>query len=494
MAIDSSLNPISSKQFGYEQAQHLLNRAGFGGTPHQITSLQNLGLDQAVNYLVDYQQSPESRRTEPEVDLNIIRPPSPEQRQLIRRARQEHDEELISRLQRERNMRQGEDRQQMRQLVQWWLSRMISTPRPLEEKLTLFWHGHFASNHRTVRDSYLMYKQNRFFRQNANGSFSRLVHGIIKDPAMLRFLDNNRNVKRKPNENLARELMELFTLGEGHYTEDDIKNGARALTGYTYVDNDFLFNRRMHDDSQKTIFGKHGNFNGEDFVNMLLDRPECSRFIMYKLYKYFVSEVADGVTGVAESVCGRLGRQLVKQQYELRPVLKTLFKSRHFYDPVIMGNMIKGPAHLVVGTVRTLDTPTRNIGVLADSMEMMGQQLFDPPTVAGWEGGRTMINTSTLFVRHNLCTYLITGKMPFKDDWSRDQIRYNPMFLLQNLPKRSPEAVVEQLITTVLSDWRIKQRRDEWVQFLRERSRGVTSDSVIGLLLLITATPEYQLC
>ena len=167
---------------------------------------------------------------------------------------------------------------------------MISTKRPLEEKLTLFWHGHFATGYRTIENSYHMYLQNMFFRNNAMGNFKDdLVLGIIHDPAMIKYLNNDQNRKQAPNENLARELMELFTLGEGEgYSEDDIKEGARTLTGYNIEDDEFAFRARQHDTGRKRIFGRSGEYDGDDFVNLIFTRRNASIFIIEKLYKFFV--------------------------------------------------------------------------------------------------------------------------------------------------------------------------------------------------------------
>jgi uncharacterized protein (DUF1800 family) len=370
---------------------------------------------------------------------------------------------------------------------------MIETPRPLEEKLVLLWHDHFASNYRFVRDSYMMLQQNRTFREHANGSFADLAHAIIRDPAMIRFLNNDSNQRRKPNENLARELMELFTLGEGHYTESDIKQGARALTGYSVNDNDFMFRPGAHDPGQKTILGASGDFDGDAFVDILLAREQCPRWVAYKLYRQFVADVDDAPPAGSEQIIEELAVELRRSDFELRPVLRKLFASAHFYDPAIRGAKIKSPTQLLVGAIRSMHTPARSFDVLRDAMEMMGQQLFSPPSVAGWPGGRGWINTSTLFVRQNLCTYLITGKLPFEDGWSRQAIAYDPAHLLDDVRPLTAEAgvdrLLEQLIAVKVSD----ARRNELVRFAKDSDLN-KRDAVIGLLLLITAMPEYQLC
>ncbi len=494
MGVTRSTRPLGPRSFGYDQARHLLNRAGFGGTPRQIVTLQAMGLDKAVDSLVDYHKIDDQTLAPPNYDADIIRPPTRQERQQFERARRENDAAAreAARLRRARS--QAADRQQMAGLRQWWLRRMIATPRPLEEKLVLLWHSHFASNHRTVRDSFLMLKQNAMFRRHANDSFAALAMNIVRDPAMIRFLNNDSNNKDHPNENLARELMELFTLGEGNYTENDIKQGARALTGYTARDNDFVFRQNAHDAGAKTILGKRGRFNGDDFVRILLAHRQCAAFVAYKLYRHFVSDMPNGPDPAAKTVIRKLAQQLYARQYQIAPVLKTLFKSEHFYDPAIVGNLIKSPAQLVVGTVRGLQPPDRDAGILDTAMNMMGQRLFDPPSVAGWDGGRSWINTSTLFVRQNLCAYLISGKLPFKDGWSRNDVNYDPGFLVKDLPAPKPAAVTDHLIATLLGDRVAPQRREQLIGFLSDRGGPINRDTLIATLLLITAMPEYQLC
>jgi uncharacterized protein (DUF1800 family) len=244
----TSLKPLNAQDFDYWKAQHLLNRAGFGGTPAQARALANMGLDAAVDYVVDYEKVDVEPITADQFDKDIMRPANAEQRMEIEQARRSGNEALLEKFRQEREQRQMADRRQIAEMQKWWLKRIIETPRPLEEKMTLFWHGHFATGYRSIEDSYHMFQQNQFFRANATGSFADLVYGIVRDPAMLRYLNNDQSRKEKPNENLARELMELFTLGEGNlYTEADIKEGARALTGNTFEDDRFVFRVFMLD-------------------------------------------------------------------------------------------------------------------------------------------------------------------------------------------------------------------------------------------------------
>ncbi len=490
----TSLKPIPAASFDENKARHLLSRAGFGGPPRQVAFLAGLGLKKAVDFLVDYESIDISALPKPQYDSDIVRPLRGDVMKMLGDGKSGDAKAIREKLRMEFLQRQAEDRLQMAGIEQWWLTRMIATPRPLEEKLVLLWHGHFASNNRTVDDSFLMLQQNVLFRKHANGNFGELVMGVIRDPAMLKFLNNNSNRKGHPNENLARELMELFTLGVGAYGENDIKQGARALTGYGVEDNDFAFHRNAHDEGQKEILGRKGLFDGEDFVRILLGRPQCPLFISYKLYRHFVGDIDEKPTDTQETVIRAMAKVLSDNRYELKPVLKTLFMSEHFYDPQIVGGMVKSPAQLLVGTARMLNTPARNSGTLAAAMSMMGQQLFEPPSVAGWDGGRGWINTSTLFVRQNLATYLITGKVPGDQNWSQDTVGYDPLFLLADLADRSPGSTVNLLSNLLLGEHAAAGRREELTKYLAARRGGITQGSVLAMLMLITAMPEYQLC
>ncbi|QYO64955.1 DUF1800 family protein [Leptolyngbya sp. 7M] len=362
---------------GYEQARHLLWRAGFGGTPTQIQTLVGWGPERAVDHLLgDARAGADAPLDAGRFKTDIMKPPTVEERQMIQRARRGQDEDVLARLRLARMDREREDRRQIADMQRWWLTRMIETPRPLVEKMTLFWHGHFATGYRAIENSWHMMMQNQLFRRLALGNFGELLRGIIRDPAMLAYLNNNQNRRESPNENLARELMELFGLGIGRYSERDIKEGARALTGYTFEHNEFVFNRRAHDPNPKTILGQTGRWDGDDFVRIILAQPACAAFIARKLYGFYVAdlpplEAADGdrdLDPAARSAIADLARELRSGGYELRPVMRRLLLSEHFYDRRVMGQQIKSPAVLVVGAARSLEAPTRDLGVLLDAM------------------------------------------------------------------------------------------------------------------------------
>ena len=498
------LPPLNADLFDYPRAQHLLNRAGFGGSPADVRALANMGLDGAVEFLVDYLEIDAEPIRADRFNPDIMQPMSRQDRTRLQAARRGNDEVTLTEFRQRRQEAQRRDRQQMKEIQQWWLSRMITTPRPLEEKMTLFWHGHFATNYRGIQDSYHMFLQNQLFRHNAVGNFKALSHGIIRDPAMLRYLNNDQNRKQKPNENLARELMELFTLGEGHgYTEQDIKQGARALTGYTYRDDEFITiespqYRKRHDIGSKTIMGKSGNWNGDDFVDIIFSRRACSEFLCWKLYRYFVNDLAIDPDQRQQDFIVAMAMLLRQQKFHVRPVLKTLFSSEHFYDPANVGSQIKSPVQLIVQTARSLQAPKREVPVLSRSADLMGQSIFFPPSVKGWEGGRAWINTSTLFVRQNTMVYMLTGRRAGGRRKRDHPAPYDPAYLIEHLRDPGGSINVRDAVTYLL---RINlaagphtERVDSLVEFVEARGGWMDGPMIVALLSLITAMPEYQLC
>jgi len=504
--VNTSLSALPTNKFGYEQARHLLWRAGFGGTPQQIQTLVGWGLEKSVDHLLNPGNTGEEPIRPDRFDSSIMRPPNEEEKQAYRKAQKAQDEDLVAKFRKMKQEQERKDREQINDMQKWWLKKMIETPRPLEEKMTLFWHGHFATSYRTIENSFHMFKQNQLFRTHALGNFGDLLFGIIRDPAMLAYLNNNQSRKDHPNENLAREIMELFSLGVGRYTEKDIKEGARSLTGYTFKDDDFVFDRNNHDTAKKNILGKIGNSDGDDFVRIILGQRDCAQFMARKLYGFFVNDLPslerqsdrdldDGIGTVIHQIAATL----LTQRYELKPTLKQILSSQHFYDPAFMGQQIKSPVQLLVGAVRSMTPPTRDLSILNDALDLMGQNLFFPPSVKGWEGGRAWINTSTLFVRQNILAFLLTGKKPVGYDATADTQKYDPMPLLAELEKADPGAnsdpsrVTEYLLRLTTGS-APASARDPLVSFVNERGGHITPDLVTALLLLITATPEYQLC
>src|SRR5690242_14035631 len=265
------LKALPTTQWGYSTAAHLLNRAGFGGSPGEIQKLATIGLEKAVDWLVDYEKTADPTPS-PEWAQ-----PDPKRVQKFIEMRQAGEEERRKKL---RELQQNE-KQRMVELRAWWLRRMAHGPRPLQEKMVLFWHGHFATSVEKVKEAYLMWRQNELFRRLATGNWLDMLVEVAQDPAMLVWLDQAQSRKEHPNENFAREVMELFALGEGHYTEKDIAEAARALTGWSYdrLAQKFINRPYWHDAGEKAIFGKRGNFDGEDFLEMIVTQPQAARFI-----------------------------------------------------------------------------------------------------------------------------------------------------------------------------------------------------------------------
>jgi uncharacterized protein (DUF1800 family) len=504
MSLDRALRPLPERSFGFDEARHLLARAGFGGTPEQVRAIADLGLDDAVDYLVEWDAIPDPVVEADEFDRDIRRPPSEAERRLAREARRTEDQVLLDQLQQERQRRDREDRRQFDELRRWWLARMLETGRPLQERLTLFWHGHFATGYREIRDSWMLFRQNQFLRANAAGNFADLVHGIVRDPAMLKYLNNDRNVRRSPNENLARELMELFTLGEGRgYTERDIKEAARALTGHTVLDDEFRFASQVHDPGAKTILGRSGTFDGAGLVDLLLSQRACSEFIALKLYRHFVNDLPGGLDAAApeaRAAVDEMAGLLRRHRYELRPVLGRLFRSRHFQDPANAGTVVKSPIELIVSSIRTLGLPVRPLSVLLSAADMMGQSLFQPPTVEGWPGGRSWINTSTLFVRQNLLVYLVTGRSPSGLSIPADDAAFDPMPLVGSLADSRGLADADgvrdaaaRLLRFCLGGEPHPQRVEAVEGLLADVGDRLDRDRALALVCLVTAMPEYQL-
>ena len=495
----SSLQPLDPKQFDQRCALHLLQRAGFGGTPQQAQALADLGIEEAVDYIVDYKKlaDPDPPKVD-DYDKDIIKPATATERSAIRAARNSGDEKMVDQYRMERQRRQRVDRKQIAEMEQWWIRRFVSTPRPLEEKLTLFWHGHFATGYRTIENSYHMYLQNMFFRKNAMGNFKEdLVRGIIHDPAMIKYLNNDKNKKQAPNENLARELMELFTLGEGDgYTEDDIKEGARTLTGFTVEDDDFVLRSNLHDTGTKKIFGRTGRFDGDDFIDLIFTRPSASTFIIEKLYRFFVNDLPHGETADSKAFIRALSKKFKQNDWNIKPVIKAVFLSQHFYEEVNRNAIIKSPVQLIVQATRSLNPPQRKkmALTLAVASDIMGQRLFAPPSVKGWDGGRSWINTSTVFMRQNTLLYLLTGQRPDSNAWEADGTRFDAMQLVAGKTK-TPKTIIKYLLSSILNVEKAENDRIATLEdYIKTQNNKINNETVTGLLTLITAMPEYQLC
>lgn len=476
------LQRFPASQWTFAQAAHLLNRAGFGGSPVEIAQLQALGLAKAVEKMVkgdeDDDLFPPPALTQPaEVHAQYL--------QVKAITDEQKKKEMRNQFQRE----QGE---QIRQLRAWWLNRMRYTSHPLREKLTLFWHGHFATGTEKVRSAYMLWQQNETLRANALGNFREFAKQISKDPAMMRYLDTVQSNRRKPNENFARELMELFMLGEGVcYTEEDIKESARAFTGYRVNPQEmaFQFLSKQFDPEEKQFMGRRGPFTGDDIIDIILERKECSEFIARKLWIYFGSENPSPETVSA------LAAHFRESGFDIRSVVREIFLSSEFYSPAVVRRQVKSPVQWIVQTSRVLETTLPPAPAVEAAMSQLGQVLFAPPNVKGWDGGRAWISSSTLLFRYNLAGYIVSGQQAMLDGFKKDA-RAVPLALEKIAPAnvRSDHGRLCDLVITRLLNAPVSSReREKFLAFLHEQGGQIGDSSLRDFLHLVMSTPDYQL-
>ncbi len=272
-----------------------------------------------------------------------------------------------------------------------WLNEMVNSDAQLREKMALFWHGHFASRNLNIFYQQLLLD---VIRKNALGNFGDLLHEVSKSAAMINFLNNNQNKKDHPNENFAREVMELFTLGRGNYTEQDVKEAARAFTGWgANLQGEFTFRKFQHDYAGKTVLGRTGNFDGDEVLNILLEQKQTARFLSKKIYLFFVNDNPD------EQKVAWLAERFYQSNYDIKKLLEDIFTAGWFYDPKNIGTRIKSPVELLVGIRRMLPMKIENEESQLLVQRLLGQLLFYPPNVAGWPGGTNWIDSSALMFR-----------------------------------------------------------------------------------------------
>jgi uncharacterized protein (DUF1800 family) len=393
-------------------------------------------------------------------------------------------------------------------LRRWWLEQMMNGPAPLLEKMTLFWHGHFATSVQKVKDGYWMWLQNDTLRRNALGSFAALVKKISRDPAMMIYLDLQQSRREHPNENWGRELMELFTVGIGNYSEQDIREAARAFTGYRIdmTTQQFRFMPMQQDLGPKNFMGRSGPLNGDDIINILVAKPACGQFIGRKLWRFFVEDEPP------EPVIDAVASSLRTHNYEMRPVLHEIFSSNEFYSDRAIGAQIKSPVQYIVQTSRLLEAQLPSPVAAQNAMRQMGQILFAPPNVKGWDGGKAWISTSTLLFRYNFSNYLINGdamlpvnrQQPGKsaDAGFRprveltEQIRRAPIDIRKIVPdelRDKPKELVELLSTRFFQTRPSEKETSTFVQYLESRKPDTGDETLRGLLHLMMSTPQFQL-
>jgi uncharacterized protein (DUF1800 family) len=432
------------------QIAHLLRRAGFGARPGELDAYARLGFNGAVARLVDYDQVPNTAVEQAvavmEGELDLTRLPS---------------------------------------IQQIWLYRMLHTTRPLQEKMVLFWHDHFATGNSKVGRPELMYQQNKLFRAHALGSFRDLLRGVSRDPAMLRWLDGNSNRSARPNENYARELMELFTMGVGHYSEIDVREAARAFTGwFLNRDLEFTFNARQHDSGAKTFLGRTGKWDGDDIINIILDQPATAEFIATKLYSYFVHDHP------SQATIRQLAERFRTSGYSIRELVRAIFLHPDFKSDDAYHAVVKSPAEYLIGSMHALGAEEflqNPQGILT----RMGMNLYNPPNVAGWNWGLDWIGTNTLVERLNTAMTLTTQR---GNTAARGM---NPVEIANQAGARSPEALVEALLDLLVDGDVDPAIHAGLVEFARVGYRANSSEwldrAARGTAHLIMATPIFQM-
>jgi uncharacterized protein (DUF1800 family) len=361
--------PSESSPWDRRRAAHLLRRTCFGATYDEVTQAVERSPASVIEQLVEAAIDNSDQATFDQLDAAVVASGNTEP------------------------------------LAAAWLYRMLFSKSPLRESMTLLWHGHFATSDAKVNNARLMLTQNQLLRQHALGSFSELVHGISRDAAMLIYLDSATNRKSRPNENYARELLELFCLGEGHYSEADIREIARCFTGWEVRQDQFRYNRYQHDGSDKEFLGRSGSFDGDAAIGVVLDQAAAPLFVAKKLIRWFVMDEPDPST----DLCQPVANWLVESSWQIAPVLKRLLGSQIFFSEHAIGRKIRSPIELSVGLLRSLEGTT-DTKQLANRLQRLGHGLYYPPNVKGWEGGRRWIDSASILGRANLVQELVRGK------------------------------------------------------------------------------------
>lgn len=365
-------------------------------------------------------------------------------------------------------------------LPPWWLYVMRFTPHPLRERMTLFWHGHFATSGAKVTKSKMMYRQNELLREHALGSFGELAQGISKDAAMLVWLDSAVNRKAHPNENYAREVMELFCLGLGAYTEKDIQEAARAFTGWEVRGERFFFNARQHDDKQKTLLSRQGNWNGDDVVRILLEQPACGMFLCGKIYRYLVSDASPPTALLAP-----LAEEYKSRQYDTLWLARTMLQSNLFFSEHALRQRIKSPVDLAIGLLRQLEGTT-NFVAAAEDLRQQGQDVFFPPNVKGWDGGADWINSASLLGRANLVWGMVGGQ----DDRYGRKIRLDELLARHGVASGAEST---QFLCDLLLGMDVPAETRVQLAAVATNKDGDAHLQLARVAQAVTALPEFQL-
>jgi uncharacterized protein (DUF1800 family) len=420
------LAPITSADWNYDRAAHLLAHAGFGGTPAEIQKLAQSGLERAIRSLVHYESIP-NPKMQPFVEsglwdstLNGFPESRPEatDRALKSGASMGVDVKPAG----NRPVQVVSDRffywlratmLETRRLGYWWANRMVQTTHPLEQKMALLWHGHFATHENKVRDYRKMMQQIDLFERGATGNLRDLTIRIAQNPAMLYFLDAQYNVKGAPNENFAREVMELFTMGVGNYSEKDVRECARAFTGWYFDNLTFKIDPEKHDAGVKTFLGRTGNFDGVEVIKIIFDQPVTAEYLAAKIYRFLVRDE------LSPELRKKLGAVLRANNYEVKPLLTVILSSKDFYSEASYGGHIKGPVEHLITMIKHLGVDAvPGVPDFNQSTIAMGQHLLNPPSVAGWAGGKAWITPGLLIARGNVAREVLIPDMTGFRDWN----------------------------------------------------------------------------
>jgi uncharacterized protein (DUF1800 family) len=493
------LFPLPTQKWNDETAAHLLNRGAFGGTPGEVEAARKKGLAAVVRELVDVN-----------TDAANVPPPAWAHPRNIRAQRMEikaakDQGQNFQEKAREVRMMESEN---ILDLRRWWLERMMTGPAPLLEKMTLFWHGHFATSVQKVKDAYWMWLQNDTLRHNALGNFATLVKKISRDPAMMIYLDLQQNRKEHPNENWARELMELFTVGIGNYSEQDIRESARAFTGYRIdmTTQQFRFAPMQQDRRPKNFMDRTGALNGDEIIDILANKPACAQFIGRKLWRFFVEDEP------SPQIVDAIASSIRAHNYEMRPALREIFSSAEFYSDHVMRTQIKSPIQYLIQTSKLLETQLPSPIVAQNAMRQMDQILFAPPNVKGWDGGKAWISTSTLLFRYNFASYLINGDamslanapqhrqgadLGFRRPAQlAEQTRRDPIDINKIIPaelREKPRDLVNLLSARLFQVRPPEKETSAFVQYLEARKPDTGDETMRGLVHLMMSTPQFQL-
>jgi uncharacterized protein (DUF1800 family) len=482
------LSPIASDRWNFDAAAHLLVRAGFGADPSEIRKMRALGPEKAVESLINAQAEnypPPTWATPDDQD---------ELRAQVKEAGTPDEKQMARKLLREKFV------SEMKDLTHWWLTRMVNTRSPLIEKMTLFWHGHFATSGQKVRPAYKMWLQNETFRQNALGNFRTLAKAVSRDPAMMIWLDLVQSKKESPNENFGREVMELFTLGEGHYTESDVREAARAFTGYriNQPDQSFRFADRQFDPGVKTFMGKTAPWDGDQILDIIISQPESARFITSKIWRYFAYDEPD------PKLIDALASEFRNTRDELRPFMKSLFLSEEFYSPLARSSQIKSPVQFLSQALRTLPVQLPDSNVLEFAFRQMGQVPFFPPNVKGWDGGKSWINTATLTFRYKLAHQLVEGINPQEIglpkppmmEMSATRPTMTPPLAVDKIvseeDRAQPDALIQKVFIRIFQCTPQNELTAKFRDFIATRELPLDDNSIRELMTLMMASPNYQ--